>query len=48
MALSYYNPGPFIPDLSTFTDEQKAGMAANSAALALYSRPTPTRPCSAA
>jgi pimeloyl-ACP methyl ester carboxylesterase len=41
MALSYYNPGPFIPDLSTFTDEQKAGMAANSAALALYS-PTNT------
>ncbi len=43
MALSYHNPGPFIPDLAAFTDQQKAGMAANRAALALYS-PTNTDP----
>lgn len=36
MALSYHNPGPFIPDLSAFTEQQKAGMAANRAAYALY------------
>lgn len=43
MALSYFNPGPFIPDLSAFTEQQKAAMAANRAALALYS-PTNTDP----
>jgi pimeloyl-ACP methyl ester carboxylesterase len=43
MALSYHNPVPFIPDLSTFTDQQKAAMAANRVALALYA-PTNTDP----
>ena len=43
MALSYYNPAPFIPDLSTFTEQQMAAMAANRAALALYA-PTNTDP----
>jgi pimeloyl-ACP methyl ester carboxylesterase len=42
MALSYYNPAPFIPDPSTFTEQQKADMAANRAALALYA-PGPDR-----
>ncbi len=43
MRLSYHNPGPFIPDVSSFSDEQKAGMAANRAALALYA-PTMSDP----
>jgi pimeloyl-ACP methyl ester carboxylesterase len=43
MSLSYYDPAPFIPDLSTFTDQQKADMAANRAALARYA-PTNTDP----
>ncbi len=43
MALSYDNPEPFIPDLSTLTADQKTTMAANRAALALYS-PTNSDP----
>ena len=36
MALSYHDPRPFIPDVSAFSDEQRAAMAANRDALALY------------
>ena len=43
MRLSYHDPEPFVPDLSAFTEQQKAAMAANRAALALYS-PTNSDP----
>jgi pimeloyl-ACP methyl ester carboxylesterase len=43
MALSYHNPAPFIPDLGALTGQQKAAMAANRAAVALYA-PTNSDP----
>jgi pimeloyl-ACP methyl ester carboxylesterase len=36
MQLSYHDPAPFRVDPSTFSDAQRAGMAANRAALAVY------------
>jgi pimeloyl-ACP methyl ester carboxylesterase len=37
MALSFHDPAPFLVDPATLTDTQKAIMAANGAALAVYS-----------
>jgi pimeloyl-ACP methyl ester carboxylesterase len=36
MSLSYHNPKPFIIDPATMTEDQRAGMAANRAALLAY------------
>ena len=36
MSLSYHNPKPFMIDLSTMTDDQRAIMAANRATLQVY------------
>lgn len=43
MALSYYDPAPFIPDPSTFTEQQKTIAAANRTALGTYA-PTNSDP----
>jgi pimeloyl-ACP methyl ester carboxylesterase len=44
MALSFHDPRPFLVDPSTLTDAQKAGIAANAAALQLYTAGTMADP----